>query len=312
MPIEEQDVIRDRYAIVFAGPNGSGKSTLIEEICATGFQTLRGVFPVPAHFINPDQVAKDLVGEFPDQQARDVAAQAEAIRLRIAATESGKTYAFETVMSHPSRLTEMLILKENNYRVFLTFISTDDPEKNVRRVTERYENGLTTGHYVLPDKVRARYHKTHALLPRAVEIADAIYIYDNSADFAKASLQAVIEEEELFSVSPEAKAWITDGLIASLNRRRQNLEEIFLELEKIKPTIGETNELDGAYTGPVILVSEHFLVQRDAVTSLCIIHDRLMLDTKEAGDGALPAYSEGETLTISYSRRNGPRVERQQ
>ena len=65
--------------VIFAGPNGSGKTSLIEELKQTGLATMRGVVPLPTYFINPDQVAKDLEGEFPDQDARDEAAQRAAM-----------------------------------------------------------------------------------------------------------------------------------------------------------------------------------------------------------------------------------------
>ncbi|MET0266613.1 MAG: zeta toxin family protein [Duganella sp.] len=168
--------------MVFAGPNGAGKTSVIEEIKHTGLATVHGVYPVPARFINPDQVAKDLKGDFANQDARDEAAQAAAVQARAEAIASKLPFAFETVMSHPSRINEMLMLKEQGYRLFLTFITTDDPEKNVARVKFRYETGTTTGHYVAPQKVRERYVRTLALLPRASEIADNVYIYDNSTD----------------------------------------------------------------------------------------------------------------------------------
>lgn len=79
-------------------------------------------------------------------------------------------------------------IDEQGYRLFL-FITTDDPEKTVARVTFHCETGSTTGHYVAPSKVCERYHRTLALLPRAAEIADAVYIYDNSIDFEKPKLQ---------------------------------------------------------------------------------------------------------------------------
>lgn len=52
------------YVVVFAGPNGSGKTSLIDEVKKTGLAALGGVFPIPTYFINPDQVAKDLTGDF--------------------------------------------------------------------------------------------------------------------------------------------------------------------------------------------------------------------------------------------------------
>ena len=98
--------------VVFAGPNGSGKTSLIDEIKETGLETVKGVYPRPAYFINPDQVAKDLQGDFPDQNSRDEAAQRVAMKLRADAIASKLPFDFETVMSHPSRINEMLKLKE--------------------------------------------------------------------------------------------------------------------------------------------------------------------------------------------------------
>jgi len=136
------------HVMMFAGPNGSGKTSLIDDIKQTGLSTLRGHYPVPERFINPDQVAKDLRGSFLNQDARDAAAQAAAVAARAEAIGNKMSFAFETVMSHPSRINEMLLLKEQGYQLFLVFITTDNPEKNVDRVKFRYETGTTTGHFV--------------------------------------------------------------------------------------------------------------------------------------------------------------------
>ena len=279
MSNEKKDNVLDLHVVVFAGPNGSGKTSLIDEIKQTGLATVRGVYPLPAYFINPDQVAKDLQGEFRDQNARDEAAQGAAMRIRAEAIESKLPFAFETVMSHPSRINEMLMLKEQDYRLFLTFITTDDPEKNVARVTLRYETGTTTGHYVAPDKVRERYHRTLALLPRAAEIADAVYIYDNSVDFEKPKLQAVIERDAQFSISPDAKEWVIQRLVLPLQQRERELDQLISDLEKVGYQVGEVDELHGTYKGVVLSTTTFFLAQLDDATKQAVIHDRLMLDT---------------------------------
>ena len=311
MSDEKKDNALDLHVVVFAGPNGSGKTSLIDEIKQTGLATVRGVYPLPAYFINPDQVAKDLQGDFPDQNARDEAAQSAAMRIRAEATASKLPFAFETVMSHPSRINEMLMLKEQDYRLFLTFITTDDPEKNVARVTLRYETGTTTGHYVAPDKVRERYHRTLALLPRAAEIADAVYIYDNSVDFEKPKLQAVIERDGQFSVSPDAKDWVIQRLVHPLQQRERELDQLIAALEKDGHQVGDADELNGTYKGVVLLKTTYYLAQLDDSTKQAVIHDRLMLDTGRKGaDKAPPTYTEKENLTIQYLQADAPRVER--
>lgn len=311
MPDKKEDHQLDLHVVVFAGPNGSGKTSLIDEIKETGLATVRGVYPLPAYFINPDQVAKDLQGDFPSQNARDEAAQSAAMRIRAEAIASKLPFAFETVMSHPSRINEMLMLKEQDYRLFLTFITTDDPEKNVARVTLRYETGTTTGHYVAPDKVRERYDRTLALLPRAAEIADAVYIYDNSTDFEKPSLQAVIERDVQFSVSPNAKEWVIHRLVHPLQQRERELNELIAMFDKKGYDLGDTDELNGTYSGQVLLTTAYYVAQLNDATNQVVIHDRLMLDTGRKGpDNAEPSYAHKEKLTIRYSSANAPQIER--
>lgn len=214
-------------------------------------------------------------------------------------------------MSHPSRINEMLLLKKQDYRLFLTFITTDDPEKNVARVTLRYETGSTTGHYVLPEKVRERYHRTLALLPRAAEVADAVYIYDNSIDFEKPTLQAVIERGAQFSVSPDAKDWVIQQLVQPLQQRERELDELLTALEASGHQTGEIDELNGTYSGSVLMTTTYFLVQLDDASAQVVVHDRLMLDTAVKSTTSLPPeYVQNENLTIRYSPASAPWIER--
>ncbi len=311
MPTAPQDNPVALHVVVFAGPNGSGKTSLIDEVKRTGLRTVRGVFPLPAYFINPDQVAKDLEGDFGDQNARDEAAQRAAIRIRAEAIASKLPFAFETVMSHPSRINEMLMLKQQGYQLFLAFITTDDPEKNVARVTLRYETGTTTGHFVSPAKVRERYDRTLALLPRAAEIADAVYVYDNSVDFEKATLQAVIERDAQFSITPDAKEWVIQRLVIPLQQRELELDQLIAGLKAHGYGLDDTDELRGTYTGRVLRSSANFLAQLDDATGLAIVHDRLMLETGQQGpDSTLPSHTENDKLTVRYSPSNAPIVER--
>lgn len=311
MSDEKKPTKLDRNVVVFAGPNGSGKTSLIDDIKETGLATVQNVYPVPTLFINPDQVAKDLQGEFADQDARDVAAARAAVSMRAEAIDNRLPFAFETVMSHPSRINEMLMLKEQEYKLFLIFITTDDPEKNVARVTMRYETGTTTGHYVAPEKVRERYERTLALLPRAAEIADAVYIYDNSANFQKPALQAVIERDQQFMISPDAKEWVLKRLVYPLQQRERELDQLIAMIDKKGYALGDTDELHGTYKGVVLFKTAYYLAQLDESTNQAVIHDRLMLDTGQKGiDNKPPTYAHKEDLTIRYSQSNAPKVER--
>jgi predicted ABC-type ATPase len=286
--------------IVFGGPNGSGKTSLIDEIKETGLQSVQRVYTVPTRFINPDQVAKDLAGDFATQEARDIAAARAAVQERQAAIQSQEDFAFETVMSHPARISEMLYLKEQGYHLVLTFITTDDPEKNVARVTLRYETNTTTGHYVEPAKVRDRYHRTLALLPKAVEIADATFVYDNSVDFEKAQLQAIVEAQSGLAVTPHAAQWLLDSLIIPLQTRESDYEIHRLQVGELF----DADELRGNYSGAITDVSESYVVIFDDASQTHVIHDRLMLDTARLGPPI--HYEEGKHLAVRYQLNAAP------
>ncbi len=296
------------HVIVFGGPNGSGKTSLIDEVRVTGLKTLKGVYPVPETFINPDQVAKDLPGSFQNQTERDQAAFYAAVNLREETINSKKSFAFETVMSHPSRINEMLRLKQQGYLLLLTFVTTDDPEKNVERVKFRFETGTTTGHFVPPETVRDRYQRTLALLPKAVEVADAVFIYDNSTDFKKASLQAYIEGT-IFDVVEDAKDWVKSRLITPLQARESAYNEITLYVEERGHEVAPTDELGGVYSGALICVTDHYIAQVCEDANQLVIHDRLMLDVM-APPEAPPTYRLDEVITVQYSQKNAPEIKR--
>ena len=86
-------------------------------------------------------------------------------------------FCFETVMSHPSKIDELIEARENGYKVYLYFICIDDPEVNISRVENRVEKG---GHDVPPEKISSRYYNTLSNLISAIEQADKCYLFDNS------------------------------------------------------------------------------------------------------------------------------------
>ncbi|MCH8622660.1 zeta toxin family protein [Undibacterium sp. TS12] len=265
----------------------------------TGLTALGGIFPVSTYFFNPDQFAKDLEGNFATQDERDRAAFDAAVAMRIKAIENRETFAFETVMSHPSRINELVKLKKQGYQVLLVFITTDDPEKNVERVTDRFNSKTITGHYVAPEKVRERYGRTLALLPKAVEIADAAFIYDNSINDIPPSLQALTDLETL-SVDDHAKTWVSQKLVARLDSRGEQQFEIGFAVTSLYADV-----LSGKYSGCITKITEDYIVQLDRASGNMVIHDRLMLDTS----GDIPHdYRMDAELSISYSVENAPVV----
>jgi predicted ABC-type ATPase len=88
-----------------------------------------------------------------------------------------KSFSFETVMSHRSKLKEIKSSKKNGYKVYLYFVCTDLPEINIERVKDRIGKG---GHKVNFEKISSRYISTLANLFPAIKLSDRVFLFDNS------------------------------------------------------------------------------------------------------------------------------------
>lgn len=97
--------------------------------------------------------------------------------LRALLLEQRRSFTFETVMSHPSKVQFLSKARESGFRIYLYWVTTEDSFINVGRVENRAESG---GHFVAPDKVRERYDRSFSLLPSAIEASDRAYLFDNS------------------------------------------------------------------------------------------------------------------------------------
>jgi predicted ABC-type ATPase len=98
-----------------------------------------------------------------------------------------RSFSFETVMSSPDKIQFLEKAKSAQYRNYLYFVSTDDPEINIQRVEHRVREG---GHDVPKDKITSRYYRTMEMLRDAIKYTDRAYIFDNSG--SKALLLAEI------------------------------------------------------------------------------------------------------------------------
>jgi len=94
--------------------------------------------------------------------------------------ETNQSFCFETVMSHESKIELLELAKSKNYKTYLYFVYTDDPELNVLRVKLRASMGL---HNVNSEVVRKRYKRSFELLPKALKFVDRAYIINNSDVF---------------------------------------------------------------------------------------------------------------------------------
>lgn len=114
-------------------------------------------------------------GEYNSYVAADVASF-----IRKELMSKGKSYSFETVFSHESKLELMKVAKENGYRVYLYFLTTVDPLININRVNLRVEQ---KGHAVPERKIIDRYHRSLNLLLDAIKLSDRAYLFDNSGKY---------------------------------------------------------------------------------------------------------------------------------
>lgn len=152
--------------VMIAGPNGSGKTTLTKLIRGSGRDL--------GFYINPDEIALTLEGDY---ETRVRMAQKEADRLREACLLEGRSFCFETVMSHPSKIEILRRAKALGFFIVLYFVSTENPAINIDRVANRVKLG---GHDVPKSLIEARYYRTMSMLPDAMAHSDQIYLFDNS------------------------------------------------------------------------------------------------------------------------------------
>lgn len=156
--------------LILAGPNGSGKSTIIERL-------KHGEY-FPEIYINPDEAVKGSdFSSIANIEERYIAAMQYCEVLRKNAIEYGLSLAFETVLSHPEKLTFLHESRQKGYMVESVYVTTRDPRINIERVAERHSKG---GHDVPRDKIVSRYYKSMYNMLGLFEASNTMTIYDNS------------------------------------------------------------------------------------------------------------------------------------
>ena len=203
---------------IFAGPNGSGKTTLYEylvrigafnpyyfigadviandlsvsldmtnypfefsraEICGfldkTPFQNL-----VPYKFSDQIDIHEKticLLKEKNENTTYLAAAMAEFFRHKMIRADS--SFSFETVFSHPSKITEIQMAKAAGFKTYLYCIATSDYAIGAERIQNRVRCG---GHNVPFEKVQARYYRTMKNMFSAFQLCDKVFFFDNSGE----------------------------------------------------------------------------------------------------------------------------------
>jgi len=186
--------------LVIAGPNGSGKTTVTVRLRAD--QWSEGV-----EYLNPDDIARDRFGDWNSPEATLEAARwTTSRREELLAARQG--IAFETVFSTDDKVGFVNRAKAAGYFVRVFFIGTSDPRINAARVAGRVMAG---GHTVPIEKIISRYGKSMANLAGAIDVADRVYIYDNSVDEVEARLCARTTDGQLRKVYGLLPEWVDDA-----------------------------------------------------------------------------------------------------
>ena len=173
--------------IVIAGPNGSGKTTITSRV-------LHHEWLEDVVYINPDNVAQEVYGDWNSPQAVLKAAQ-HCEQMREECLLNRMSMIFETVMSTDSKVDFIRRAKEAGFFVRLFFVSTSNPKINAARIADRVMKG---GHDVPISKIISRYSKSVINCAVASSFADRTYVYDNSVENAEATLLFRLTEGKLF------------------------------------------------------------------------------------------------------------------
>lgn len=185
--------------IVIAGPNGSGKTSVTSKI-------LHHQWLEDSEYINPDNVARDIFGDWNNQDAVLKAAN-YCTEWRERCLVEYRSHIFETVMSAADKVDYILKARQAGFFIRLFFVSTESPTINAKRVANRVLNG---GHDVPIPKIISRYDKSIANCIALAPYVDRLYVYDNSVEDAEARLLFRLSNGKLIKrYTDTLPAWAT-------------------------------------------------------------------------------------------------------
>ncbi len=176
---------QDKQIFCFAGPNGAGKSSTISEFIELKI--------CPDYYICPDLLLEPEQKNIKDEYIK---AMEQAEWLRKDAVENGRSMTFETVFSTRGKLDFIRYAKGRDYSVSTIYITTSNPEINIKRVRKRVSEG---GHSVPEDKIVSRYEKCMRLMPEALIASDSASVYDNSIDDERPRL-VIVKTDGCFEI----------------------------------------------------------------------------------------------------------------
>ncbi len=182
---------------MLVGGNGSGKTTFYYKFLQAHH----------IHFINADQIARDISPDQPEVVSYEAAQIAEQIRLDL--VNQRIPFCFETVFSHPSKLEFVQQARKMGYEIIMVFIHLDDPQLNVARITQRVVEG---GHHVPDDKVASRLERLVKNVKAAIPLVDRLVIFDNSHRLGSFNCQLEYRDGVLSYRAEILKPWAAEFL----------------------------------------------------------------------------------------------------
>lgn len=193
---------KDKQLWLLAGGNGAGKTTFYK----TRLESLG--FP----FINADNLAKQLYPEQAEQHSYEAAKIAEAMRLTL--LQEGRTFCFETVFSHPSKIDFVAQAKAMGYEIILVFIHLELVSLNQARVVQRVSEG---GHSVPENKIISRVPRVLQNIKQVLPLCDYCYLLDNSSFKAPFKQVVVINNGQIILKKDPLPSWTKELLIDYLD-----------------------------------------------------------------------------------------------
>lgn len=171
----QKEAIPSKKPVVYiiAGPNGSGKSTLVTNFI--NYQIFGD------KFVNAGIYAQTKFKDVKDQNERERLSMLYATDEFNRLVDENKTFIFETVLSHESKLDMIKRAKKKGYKIISIYVFTDLPEINVDRVNKRTAQGAIP---VEENKVRARYVRSLINATNLKALSDEYYQMNNTRERA--------------------------------------------------------------------------------------------------------------------------------
>lgn len=151
---------------VIAGPNGAGKSTFADRFL------LPAMPGIP--FVNADLIER--AARDGGEELDSYVASGRAADIRDRLTGARRSFVFETVFSHPSKVDVLQQASEAGYLTTLHVLIVP-ADLSVARVALRVKQG---GHPVPEDKIRSRHARLWGLVAEALQVVDTGLVYNSS------------------------------------------------------------------------------------------------------------------------------------